>query len=265
MATSIYLSEKETWVFGLKRHGLLKMRWGFFLFWFFLTSLKAAKWPCCFCILCFVPRPKKCSESFQLMVLGTSAFIVDPQLGNQRYCHTVRGACSLSLASRNLQCWGDPCVVCREMLPTPKMGICFVLYDHLLAKSSSSVQTFLMPETNSSVPQGWAWLMLQVCKLVPVSMVAILSAAQEQKDFVPRGINSNRTKTCFFPCFVLKDELIHELKQTLNAIKLEEKGVYVQASTLGSLEALLEFLKTSEVPVSTSVLCWMLLSLRFSW
>lgn len=49
----------------------------------------------------------------------------------------------------------------------------------------------------------------------------------------------------------LKDELIHELKQTLNAIKLEEKGVYVQASTLGSLEALLEFLKTSEVPVST--------------
>lgn len=51
--------------------------------------------------------------------------------------------------------------------------------------------------------------------------------------------------------FFLKDELIHELKQTLNAIKLEEKGVYVQASTLGSLEALLEFLKTSEVPVST--------------
>ncbi|XP_041438309.1 eukaryotic translation initiation factor 5B isoform X2 [Xenopus laevis] len=47
---------------------------------------------------------------------------------------------------------------------------------------------------------------------------------------------------------VLRDELIHELKQTLNAIKLEEKGVYVQASTLGSLEALLEFLKTSEVP-----------------
>ncbi|KAJ1118406.1 hypothetical protein NDU88_006597 [Pleurodeles waltl] len=47
---------------------------------------------------------------------------------------------------------------------------------------------------------------------------------------------------------VLRDELIHELKQTLSAIKLEEKGVYVQASTLGSLEALLEFLKTSEVP-----------------
>lgn len=41
-----------------------------------------------------------------------------------------------------------------------------------------------------------------------------------------------------------------ELKQTLSSIKLEEKGVYVQASTLGSLEALLEFLRTSKVPVS---------------
>ncbi|XP_061540021.1 eukaryotic translation initiation factor 5B [Phycodurus eques] len=47
---------------------------------------------------------------------------------------------------------------------------------------------------------------------------------------------------------VLRDELIHELKQTLSSIKLEEKGVYVQASTLGSLEALLEFLRTSKVP-----------------
>ncbi|XP_028656451.2 LOW QUALITY PROTEIN: eukaryotic translation initiation factor 5B [Erpetoichthys calabaricus] len=47
---------------------------------------------------------------------------------------------------------------------------------------------------------------------------------------------------------VLKDELIRELKQTLSSIKLEEKGVYVQASTLGSLEALLEFLRTSKVP-----------------
>uniref|UniRef100_A0AAY5KKH6 Eukaryotic translation initiation factor 5B n=1 Tax=Esox lucius TaxID=8010 RepID=A0AAY5KKH6_ESOLU len=49
---------------------------------------------------------------------------------------------------------------------------------------------------------------------------------------------------------VLRDELIRELKQTLNSIKLEEKGVYVQASTLGSLEALLEFLRVSKVPVN---------------
>ena len=48
----------------------------------------------------------------------------------------------------------------------------------------------------------------------------------------------------------LQDELVRELKQTLNSIKLEEKGVYVQASTLGSLEALLEFLRVSKVPVS---------------
>ncbi|XP_078078057.1 eukaryotic translation initiation factor 5B [Mustelus asterias] len=47
---------------------------------------------------------------------------------------------------------------------------------------------------------------------------------------------------------VLKDELEHELKQTLNSIKLEDKGVYVQASTLGSLEALLEYLRASSVP-----------------
>lgn len=47
-----------------------------------------------------------------------------------------------------------------------------------------------------------------------------------------------------------QDDLIRELKQTLSSIKLEEKGVYVQASTLGSLEALLEFLRTSKVPVS---------------
>lgn len=95
----------------------------------------------------------------------------------------------------------------------------------------------------------------------------IFSAAHEQEDFVPLGISSKRTKTCFFlSCFFffLKDELIHELKQTLNAIKLEEKGVYVQASTLGSLEALLEFLKTSEVPVSTTVLYLMPVILCFS-
>lgn len=43
---------------------------------------------------------------------------------------------------------------------------------------------------------------------------------------------------------------MRELKHTLSCIKLEEKGVYVQASTLGSLEALLEFLRTSKVSVS---------------
>ena len=48
----------------------------------------------------------------------------------------------------------------------------------------------------------------------------------------------------------LKAEIAEELKKTLQSFKLQERGVYVQASTLGSLEALLEFLRTSEIPVS---------------
>lgn len=41
-----------------------------------------------------------------------------------------------------------------------------------------------------------------------------------------------------------------ELRSALSHIKLSSEGVYVQASTLGSLEALLEFLRTSKIPVS---------------
>lgn len=49
---------------------------------------------------------------------------------------------------------------------------------------------------------------------------------------------------------VLKEEVARELKSALSSIKLSERGVYVQASTLGSLEALLEFLRTSNIPYS---------------
>ncbi|XP_062514621.1 eukaryotic translation initiation factor 5B-like [Corticium candelabrum] len=49
---------------------------------------------------------------------------------------------------------------------------------------------------------------------------------------------------------VLKEELQAAMSEELKSIKLSEKGVYVQASTLGSLEALLEFLKTSKIPYS---------------
>ncbi|CAH2063562.1 unnamed protein product, partial [Iphiclides podalirius] len=49
---------------------------------------------------------------------------------------------------------------------------------------------------------------------------------------------------------VLKEEVARELKSALSGIKLSERGVYVQASTLGSLEALLEFLRTSKIPYS---------------
>lgn len=63
----------------------------------------------------------------------------------------------------------------------------------------------------------------------------------------------------------LQDELVRELKQTLSSIKLEEKGVYVQASTLGSLEALLEFLRTSKVPVSPRLSVYLSLSVNSSF
>lgn len=45
-----------------------------------------------------------------------------------------------------------------------------------------------------------------------------------------------------------KEELQVMLRQALSSIRLSDTGVFVQASTLGSLEALLEFLRTSKIP-----------------
>lgn len=53
---------------------------------------------------------------------------------------------------------------------------------------------------------------------------------------------------------ILKEEVAKDLSSALGRIKLAERGVYVQASTLGALEALLEFLKTSKIPVIISYL-----------
>jgi translation initiation factor 5B len=50
---------------------------------------------------------------------------------------------------------------------------------------------------------------------------------------------------------ILREEVSRDFRSALSNIKLQERGVYVQASTLGSLEALLEFLRTSKIPVST--------------
>ena len=50
-----------------------------------------------------------------------------------------------------------------------------------------------------------------------------------------------------------KEEINSELGSALGRIQLQERGVYVQASTLGSLEALLEFLKKSDIPVRSFV------------
>ncbi|XP_017763309.1 PREDICTED: eukaryotic translation initiation factor 5B [Eufriesea mexicana] len=47
---------------------------------------------------------------------------------------------------------------------------------------------------------------------------------------------------------VLKEEIAKELASALGNIRLAERGVYVQASTLGALEALLDFLKSSHIP-----------------
>jgi len=47
---------------------------------------------------------------------------------------------------------------------------------------------------------------------------------------------------------VCKEEMTATLSSALNSIKVKDRGVFVQASTLGSLEALLEFLRTSKIP-----------------
>jgi len=48
----------------------------------------------------------------------------------------------------------------------------------------------------------------------------------------------------------LKSEVMEDLSNLLNSVDRSGKGVWVQASTLGSLEALLDFLKTSKIPVA---------------
>lgn len=48
----------------------------------------------------------------------------------------------------------------------------------------------------------------------------------------------------------LREEVMSDLTSLLNNIDKSGRGVCVQASTLGSLEALLDFLKTSKIPVS---------------
>ncbi len=48
----------------------------------------------------------------------------------------------------------------------------------------------------------------------------------------------------------LQEEAQAALEEVLGSIKVQDRGVFVQASTLGSLEALLEYLKTSSIPVS---------------
>lgn len=48
----------------------------------------------------------------------------------------------------------------------------------------------------------------------------------------------------------LKEEVMSDLTNLFESIDKTGRGVCVQASTLGSLEALLSFLKDSKIPVS---------------
>ena len=48
----------------------------------------------------------------------------------------------------------------------------------------------------------------------------------------------------------LRDEVMSDLTSLLNSVDRSGRGVTVQASTLGSLEALLDFLKASKIPVA---------------
>lgn len=48
----------------------------------------------------------------------------------------------------------------------------------------------------------------------------------------------------------LEEEVMSDLQQLLSKVSKDNRGVSVQASTLGSLEALLEFLKQSKIPVA---------------
>lgn len=49
---------------------------------------------------------------------------------------------------------------------------------------------------------------------------------------------------------MLQEEVQQDLKNMQAKVETGGMGVYVQASTLGSLEALLTFLKESQIPVS---------------
>lgn len=50
---------------------------------------------------------------------------------------------------------------------------------------------------------------------------------------------------------ICREEIEERLSSVMNSFKTKDRGVFVQASTLGSLEALLAFLKDSKIPVAS--------------
>jgi translation initiation factor 5B len=84
---------------------------------------------------------------------------------------------------------------------------------------------------------------------VQFALSTIHNESSDAKSFVHTGLNLQVAQKPD-EVDVLKEEIAKELSSALGNIRLAERGVYVQASTLGALEALLDFLKTSKIPVS---------------
>ncbi|CAF3541853.1 unnamed protein product [Rotaria sordida] len=108
----------------------------------------------------------------------------------------------------------------------------------------TQVRGLLMPEPNRELRVRNQY---QNYKTVKAARGIKVAAKDLEKSMagLPLFVGRKNDETEYF-----KNEIQNILKTALSSIKLKENGVYVQASTLGSLEALLEFLKTSNIPYS---------------
>lgn len=106
----------------------------------------------------------------------------------------------------------------------------------------TQVRGLLMPEPNRELRVRNQY---QNYKQVKAARGIKIAAKDLEKSMagLPLFVGRNDDEVEYF-----KNEIQNILKSALSSIKLKENGVYVQASTLGSLEALLEFLKTSNIP-----------------
>ncbi|CAF1287967.1 unnamed protein product [Adineta steineri] len=106
----------------------------------------------------------------------------------------------------------------------------------------TQVRGLLMPESNreSRVRNQY-----QNYKTIKAARGIKIAAKNLEKSMagLPLFVGRKEDEVDYF-----KNEIQNILKTALSSIKLQETGVYVQASTLGSLEALLEFLETSNIP-----------------
>ncbi|CAF3718925.1 unnamed protein product [Adineta steineri] len=106
----------------------------------------------------------------------------------------------------------------------------------------TQVRGLLMPEPNKELRVRNQY---QNYKTVKAARGIKIAAKDLEKSMagLPLYVGRKEDEVDYF-----KNEIQNMIKTALSSIKLKENGVYVQASTLGSLEALLEFLKTSNIP-----------------